>query len=152
MVHPALAAAGLAVGVKVVDELFSDADHDTVVRDTFAELEREVPANANLYVDHIYDDKPNPRTGLQKFDLEHVPDIVVRSGAANNLIIEVETEDTLDGEALDQLDEFRLQGYRRVLVVPDGNSEAVSEFEADLDDEVPGVINVATPDTVTELL
>jgi len=72
--------------------------------------------------------------------------------ATNNLIIEVETEDTLDDEAISQLDEFRLRGYRRVLVVPNGDSETVSEFEQRLNEEIPGKITVATPGTAANLL
>jgi len=81
-----------------------------------------------------------------------VPDIVCKSMATNNLIIEVETEDTLDDEAISQLDEFRLRGYRRVLVVPNGDSETVSEFEQRLNEEIPGKITVATPGTAANLL
>jgi hypothetical protein len=81
-----------------------------------------------------------------------VPDVVCTSIVTSNLIVEVETEDTLDDEAISQLDEFRLRGYRRVLVAPNGDSETVSEFEQRLNDEIPGRITVATPQTVTDLL
>lgn len=48
-----------------------------------------------------------------------------------NLVIEVETGDTLDGSAKSQLADFKTPSYKRVLVVPDA---AVSDGAAFLEE------------------
>lgn len=150
MPHPVLVA--VAAGGFAYALLKSEKSHDQIVEEVYENLRYEAPSSASLYVDHVREDVPNPRTALEDHDLDHVPDVVCTSMVTSNLIVEVETEDTLDDDALSQLNEFRLQGYRRVLVVPNGDSETVSKFERRLNDEIPGKITVATPEKVPELL
>lgn len=141
-------AAGLgALGVKA---LLSELSHDETVQATYDRLERAATRDATVYADHI-DDGPNPRGELDSVD--HIPDIIVKAGSANNLIVEVETVDALREarvEARSQMRAFRKQGYRRVLVVPSGQAddEAVTSFIEDSE----GVLNVATPKTIADLL
>ena len=83
--------------------------------------------------------------------------MVVTSGRKNNLIIEVETGDSIEAngsEAQSQLEDFSIPGYRRVLVVPgaDFDTAHVDEFEDHLDEEIDGELYFATPSGVVELL
>ena len=83
--------------------------------------------------------------------------MVVTSGVKNNLIIEVETGDAIDGNSADaksQIADFSIPGYRRVLVVPDADFDAVhvDEFEQQLGEEIDGECYFATPEGVTDLL
>ena len=138
----------------------TDEDHDDVVQNTVNNLEFELPADATLYADHLDGDRPNPRgafTDLNDAPDEHVPDVVVTSGRKNNVIIEVETGDSIEAngsEAQSQLEDFSIPGYRRVLVVPDADFDTahVDEFEDHLDEEIDGKLYFATPSGVVELL
>lgn len=133
----------------------TDADHDTVVENTYDALEGQLPADANIYADHLShrSEIDNPRGEVE--DLTHVPDVVVKAGSVNSLLIEVETGKSLaekGADAKEQLDDFRKSGYRCVLVVPEdaatleGNDTHVEGF-----DQLEGVY-VRTPSTVADLL
>lgn len=148
---PAIAAVGGAIAVAKI--LSSDADHDDVVSDTVGALEAEAPSDASIYADGV-DGVPSPHGEVDGI-VEHVPDVVVKSGVANNLIVEVETADSLeerDGDARSQLREFSTRGYRRVLVVPDGDGEQMAAFMEDVNERIDGTIHTATPEDVAELL
>lgn len=141
----------LAVGAKLLGS--SELDHDDTVQETYDALTGAVPTDATIYADHIADG-PNPRSALD--GLEHVPDIVVKAGSVNSLIIEVETADSLEhvrAKARKQVKEFRRRGYRRVLVVPPGKEdvEAVQEF-IDEFEKLDGQLHLCTPDSVVDLL
>lgn len=138
----------------------TDEDHDDVVQNTVNNLESELLENANLYADHLDCDYPNPRSafdGVNNAPDEHIPDVVVTSGQKNNLIIEVETGDSIESnssEAKSQIDEFSIPSYRRVLVVPDADFDAVpvDEFEEHIGEEIDGECYFATPSGVVDLL
>lgn len=75
--------------------------------------------------------------------------------SCSNLIVEVETDASIDNaptEAESQLAEFGLAGYRSVLVVPSTDSDAVSDFEQRINDNLDGHVYVETPSSVTRLL
>lgn len=151
-----LLAAGAAVaGTYTLLKLFeSDADHDTIVEETATNLAYQLPPDGTLYADHI-EEYPNPREVAADLDLAHVPDVVVRAGSVSNLMVEVETDGSLDGgasEAKRQLEAFATRGYKNVLVVPDVDTDVVSEFEAQLNEELSGTIYVETSTSVTNLL
>jgi len=109
---------GALVGAAVL--LDSDEDHHDVVQQTVNNLEPELPEHASLYADHLGDGYPNPRgafTGIDNAPEDHIPDVVVTSGIKNNLIIEVETGDSIEessSAAKSQIDDFSIPGYRRV--------------------------------------
>lgn len=64
----------------------SEQDHNEVVEETYEELRAEVPRDATVYADHLsHRDIPNPEGEVD--GLTHVPDLVVKSGVASNLII-----------------------------------------------------------------
>lgn len=138
----------------------SDKDHDDVVEETLEQLEDAAADDATIFADHVdRDDIPNTRGAFTHLDDEpdHHPDVVVKSGIDNSLIVEVETGDALEnngGEAKDQIDDFSISGYRRVLVVPgaDFDSKHVKEFSEDLDEQLSGNVYLATPSGVTDLL
>jgi hypothetical protein len=153
-----LGAATALAGVAII--LDTDEDHDDVVQKTADNLEPKLPEYASLYADHLDGDYPNPRgafNDVQNAPEDHIPDVVVTSGLKNNLIIEVETGDAIDGnsaEAKSQIEDFSIPGYRRVLVVPDADFDAVhvDEFEQQLGEEIDGECYFATPEGVTDLL
>lgn len=108
----------------------SAIDHGETVEATYDELVSAVPEDATVYVDH-HDGAPNPNGEVSA--LTHVPDLVVKAGSANSLIIEVETTDSLENsrsDARSQLEDFSTPGYRRMLVVPpsEEDTEVVEEF------------------------
>lgn len=157
MVWPALVVGAAGVGYLLSR---TDKDHDDVVEETLDELEAVAPSDATLYADHVdRDDIPNTRGAFTHLDHDpdHYPDVVLKSGLENSLIVEVETGDAIENngsEAKSQIDDFAISGYRRVLVVPGADFDAkhVNEFSDDLDDELSGNVYVATPSGVTDLL
>jgi hypothetical protein len=155
MVHPALVAGGALAGLKAI-ELIRDVDHDHVIKQTVQNINSEAPGDTNIYADHI-SNYQNPRTALQDRDLKHIPDVVVHSGSATNLIIEVETEDSIKNapsDAESQLGEFCLSGYRSVLVVPADDADTVTDFQTRINEssQITGEIFVETPNSVAQLL
>jgi hypothetical protein len=152
MVLPQLAAAvGIGYLLKRLAE--TDADHDDVVEEAYQVVDRESGESASIYVDHIQD-----RHGVDATDTthnakprdKHRPDLVVSRFAGQSLTIEVETDGTLDDDAREQLVDFAQEGYKRVLVVPDGAlDDGVSFLEdfADGDD-----IAVCEPQDLTQFL
>lgn len=157
MVGPLGVAAVLAGAVIIFD---TDEDHDDVVQKTANNLEVKLPEHASLYADHLGGNYPNPRgafTDIDNAPEDHIPDLVVTSGIKNSLIIEVETGGAIDvnsAEAKSQLEDFSIPGYRRVLVVPDADFDAihVDEFEEQLGEEIDGECYFATPSGVVDLL
>lgn len=144
----------IAVGLAYKLLTAGSMDHDETVQATYDALEPAVSAHASVYADHI-DDGENPRNEIG--GLSHVPDLIVKSGVDTNLIIEVETADSLKANpaaAESQLRDFSTPGYRRVLVVPPSQEEAesVKSFIADEFDALPGKLYLATPEGVVEYL
>lgn len=150
-----LGAGAVVVGAYGIMKLLEgNVDHDTVVRDTSANIEMYLPRDATLYADHIAR-HPNPRVVANDLDLGHVPDVVVRAGSVSNLMIEVETDGSINtsaAEAKRQLEAFATRGYKNVLVVPDVQTQVVREFEEKLNSELRGTIYVETPTNVVDLL
>lgn len=150
-----LGAGAVAVGAYGIMKLLEgDVDHDTVVQDTAANIERYLPRDATLYADHI-ERYPNPREVANDLSLGHIPDVVVRAGSVSNLMVEVETDGSIDASATEakrQLEAFATRGYKNVLVVPDAQTQAVREFEERLNKELRGTIYVETPTSVVNLL
>lgn len=145
-------AGGIAVGAlhKLLSD--SDADHNDVLEDTFEAVERETAETTDVYVDHI-DDRVDADGNTREATpgTNHRPDLVVSGFADRNLVVEVETHDSLDGDAEDQLEDFKTQGYTRVLVVPDGVVDGGAKFLEGIDADTENVV-VAEPDSVTNLL
>jgi len=153
MVNPVLA----GVGVAALYELLSESeprDHNAVVADVYNRLDEAAPSNASVYADHV-DAAPNPHGEVGGVE-EHIPDVVVKSGVANSLIIEVETASSLESDAAEarsQLREFSTPGYRRALVVEAATSDedSVREFVESLDG-LDGEVYFVKPEDVTNLL
>lgn len=150
MVWQAVIAAGIAYGVLKSGTL----DHDETVQSTYDTLQGEVSSDTTIYADHI-DDGENPRGEVD--GLSKVPDIVVKSGSENNLIVEVETADSLAdrrSEARKQLRDFSKRSYRRVLVMPPSQEDhdAVKQFVQTEFEELDGELYAATPEGINEYL
>lgn len=129
-----------------------DPDHHDVVEATYDALNEAAPADATVYADHV-DHAPNPHTAVD--GLEKIPDVVVKSGIGNSMLIEVETADSLENspaEAKEQLIDFSKRGYRRILVVPKQHEDAAREFADKIEDDLPGEYYLAAPGTVANLL
>lgn len=113
-----------------------------------------------MYANYLGGDYPNPRgafNNLESAPEEQIPDVVVTSGQKNNLIIEVKTGNSIEkngSEAKSQIDDFSTPSYRRVLVVPGVDFDAVhvDEFEEQIDEDIDGNVHVATLSGVIRLL
>lgn len=152
MIWEAVAVVGaIVVGARLLWP--SRLDHDETIQRTYDILEKNVPTDATVYADHIADG-PNPRGELD--GVNHVPDVIVKSRRANCLIIEVETAASLSAnysKARTQVQGLRKRGYRRVLLVPSGEttSDPVRSFVEEFD-SLDGELYLATPDSVCNLL
>jgi hypothetical protein len=142
--------AGLALGAILSDS--SPMDHHDTVEATYDELTDKTPSDASVYADHM-GAAPSPHGEID--GLSHVPDVVVKSGVAQNLFIEVETANSLAdnaSEARSQLRDFSTRGYRRLLVVPpsEEDTEAAKKFLGGADFD--GQVYLAVPTGASEFL
>jgi hypothetical protein len=142
------------IALKVLHDALSDsdADHDDVLEDTYEAVARETTERTSLYVDHIGDrvDADGNTYNATPGD-DHIPDLVVSGFADQNLVIEVETAETLDNDAEAQLEDFRTPSYKRVLVVPEGTTDDGMQFLDDLGTDTDPIV-VAEPSEVVDLL
>lgn len=143
MVHPALAAIGLAAGVKILDRL-DTSPHDRLLETATKQVDRERPGDGNLYVDHIDTRRADGTPAGVVDGVDGTPDIVVQD-FPTNMIVEVEDAEGLQDpdHVLDQLRDYQTAGYQNVLVVPD--AEETVELGAELAGRVDGAITVTTP-------
>jgi hypothetical protein len=136
----ALAALVGLVGAVSIHDRLTTSKHDRVVRKTAKSIERGAP-EATLYVDHesgVGDGQPDTIEGYR-------PDVMVRD-FPRFLAIEVETRDSLDTHASEQLEAFAARrNYTSVLVVPSSTVPAAEEF---VENRVNADVRVATPSDV----
>lgn len=109
--------------------------HEKIVRETHYTLAEQTSSVAKLYVDHIDPDGAEPGNTQNVLDgVNGKPDIIVTDPVTKNLIIEVETwKGILDDQqhALEQLEDFRKRGYKRLLVVPEEDIPETIEWVGD---------------------
>lgn len=129
-------------------------DHPELVRETYYELVNETTKDARVYVDHVDvdGDTGNPEGVID--DLDMVPDIIVVDQSGANLVIEAETVAGINNDpahAIEQLNDFQTQGFKRLLVAPVDEAEAVYEWAEQVEGEgaVEKEIKIATPESVS---
>lgn len=141
------------VALKVLYDALSDtdADHDEVLQDVYENVESEVAPRTSVFVDHLdVAADGNPRAA--KPGNEHIPDLAVSGFADRNLVVEVETGDTLDSTAISQLEDFATPGYTRVMVVPDVAVDDGTAFLKEWSSDAAGKVVVCGPSDITDLL
>jgi hypothetical protein len=106
--------------------------HQKIIRETHYTLYEQTTDNAKHHVDHI--DPDGAEEGSPQNVLDGVsgrPDIIVTDPPTKNLVIEVETWKGICDDrahALKQFEDFRVRGYKRVLVVPEDDIEETVEW------------------------
>jgi hypothetical protein len=75
-----------------------------------------------------------------------------RYSTEHNIVVEVEAGNSLDGGALDQLEDFSKPGYTRALVVPDSVVDDGVQFIEEYTDAATANIVVCGPSDMPELL
>lgn len=139
MVLPQLAvAAGAAYGTKKAYERIKYTEHDRVLLYAAKNLNSDTGEEATIYVDHVdpsyaEDSQPEPMDGK-------IPDLVLHD-FPTHIAAEVETANTLDGEAKAQLEAFQRVNYETVLLVPKSD---VAEATAFVEERVTGEVTVST--------
>lgn len=153
-----LAKAGLALATVVagskVWESLTTTRHDKAVKEAYNNLTYVAAQDTTVYADHI-SAGPSPRGTVE--GVEGVPDIVVKSGSQNNLLVEIETAQSIENNpvhAANQLKDFSKKGYRRVLAVhsSDANTELVRDWISSIDKKLEGELHSARTDNVHNLL
>lgn len=134
------------IGYKLYEHA-TTSKHDRVLKKTYKRVSKNTSSEATIYADHIDVDAPNPKNVLA---IDGVPDLILQGFTEPNLIVEVETEKSLNGTTRAQLEGFRYQGFKTVLVIPPGDDDAAEGFlaEHDLDE----VITLATPSGIANLI
>ncbi|MBO4248392.1 hypothetical protein IL252_11260 [Halomicrobium sp. IBSBa] len=147
-----LAIVGTIAAGYVLDRLSkTNKDHDDVVEETFQAVSGAAHPNSSIYTDHIdVDADGNPRSATPGTD--HVPDLVLEGFEDNNIVVEVETGDSLDGDALEQLADFSEPGYTRTLVVPDSVVDDGVQLIDEFTESSSANIVVCGPSDTPELL
>jgi hypothetical protein len=106
--------------------------HQELIRQTHYTLSEQTSENATHYVDHIDPDGCEPGNTQNVLDgVDGKPDLIVTDPGNMNLIIEAETWNGIQNDqqhALEQLEDFRKRGYKRLLVTPEEDIEQVTEW------------------------
>lgn len=106
--------------------------HQELIRKTHYNLLEQTSDSATHHVDHINPDGAEP--GNTQNVLKGVngkPDLIVTDPGNMNLIVEAETWKGIQDDpqhALSQLEDFRKQGYERLLVTPEEEIDEVVEW------------------------
>lgn len=146
------AAITAGIGLALFQKLSSSEppSHDELLEQTHKAVTAATDATVSVVADHGVGDSDTDGD-LAVDGIEGRPDLVARAFDSANLIVEVETAQALadrTDHVAEQLDGFRKEGYRRVLVVPDMVTSAAETLVEDLEGEV----TVSTPEQVAELL
>lgn len=163
---PVGAAAGTAITAWLDQRSTDDSDDLSDHHGALLRAAREVNhiadmkggRSASLYIAHLngnnYDlDTEDGGTRNVLDAIEGDPDLIYSDvgGPTGNMIVEVETAEAFETQTehtLDQLERYRLGGYRTVLAVPESNLDAAEEFieEHDVRDPVyvVGASNLAS--------
>lgn len=145
MTVPQLAAGIAAVyGAKKVAEHIKYSHHDRVLKHAGKSLNSETGSSATIYVDHL--DPSYAEDGQPESMGGRIPDIRLHD-VPTLVVAEVETADTLNGEAKAQLEAFQQDNYETVLIVPKGD---VSEAEEFVRTHVTGEVTVSTTNSVAD--
>lgn len=132
--------------------------HNGALRETVYNLQKATDGEPRFYVDHIDPDgaeERGPRNLVDDLTME--PDLVMIGQRYPNLIIEVETVAAIrenPGHVLDQLNDFRTQGFKRVLVVPEDDLNEVMEWleYQERENNIYSEVTVSTPERVIGVL
>lgn len=141
-----LGAAGV-IGAAEAYRRWTTSKHDRLLKKAYKKASRAAD-DAEVRAEHGIGGEEGNR---DLDEIEGHPDLVVKGFSATNLIAEVETPDVLDnnpGHIIDQLEGYARQGYKRVLVVPSGATEAAKELCQDIE----GDVVVSTPSGVADLV
>lgn len=134
--------------------------HNSILRDTYYELKGATNGEPKFHVDHINPD--GATAGGTKGVISSVagaPDLVMSAPSLPfpNLIIEVETLAGIQNDsshAIWQLNDFQTQGYKRVLVTPEGESDAILEWveSKERSGEIHEEVTIATSNSISNVL
>lgn len=140
------AAVASGIGYKLYERA-TTSKHDRVLKKTYKTVSKNTSSEATIYAAHIDVDAPDPKNVLA---IDGVPDLILQGFTEPNLVVEVETGKSLNGTTRAQLEGFRYQGFKTVLVVPSGDVDAAEGFlaEHDLDE----FITLATPSGIATLI
>lgn len=143
MVKAGAALLAVAAGRRLVGGVHDHltlSKHDRIVKRTAERLDERMVNNVTIKVDHGLDvgqDRPREINGKR-------PDITLTHFRSSTFYaIEVETADSLDGHAKQQLEAFdEISNYESVLVVPESALRAGKEF---VQNSVNADVTVTTP-------
>jgi len=151
--------AGAVVGATLGGWLFGqESNHNDTLRKTFTALKEATSDDAHLYVSHIDPDgaeSTSPQGVIEGVTGE--PDIISIDSTTANLIVEVETMEAIaenGSHTLDQLQDYRTSGFKRVLAVPEDEVEAAVEWVAAHEDRgaLEGSTTIASPKRIANAL
>lgn len=152
MVSPIHIAGGVAaaLGANELHKRWKYSPHDRYVLKTHKKVADVTGSDASVFVD--LPGKGNGSTKGVVDDLGDLkPDLIVRD-FPDNLIIEVEDEEGLRdrNHVVNQLNDYRVDGYSRALVVPDDDANIATAEE--YASAAEGTVNVETPRSIGDSL
>lgn len=148
---PAGGAVGAALGSIIASH---ESTHEDIVRTAAYEILDEAPSNATLYVDHVQPDGAadgNPEGVVDS--INGVPDLLLTGQRCAQLVVEAETLGGIaddEQHALDQLADFRVHGFKRILLAPDDQIAEIEEWvhEHRRRDDINGQLTITPPDEI----
>lgn len=148
-IHIALGAVAVG-GVSKAYDHWKYSTHDRYVKSTYKQVADATDSDADVYVD-----LPKAGDGGTEGIVDDLgckaPDLIIRD-FPEHLIVEVEDENGLNDRShvVDQLNNYRADGYSRILVAPDDEElQATAEKYAEA---ASGSVQVKTPESLGEYL
>jgi hypothetical protein len=132
--------------------------HNDTLREIFYELDDVMNGDGKIYVDHI--DPSGAESGGTQNRIEAVsgvPDLISIAQRYPNLIIEVETVEAIENNSshvIKQLNDFQTQGFKRVLVAPEGEVDEFLEWAERYEQKgrINQEVTIATPGNIGAIL
>lgn len=155
---PVGAGAGAAIGKWLSSVEDDDSLHDRTLATAAENVCDHASDTGSLYIAHVNPDdvgrdleNENPQGIVPQ--IEGDPDILYVDvpGERAQLVAEVETRAGLFDQTdhtLDQLERYRAQGYKRMLVMPEGEVETAREWVEDHDDRIGGPLHICSAQNI----
>lgn len=149
---PVGGAAGAALTAWISQVEDSESLHDQTLATAARNLREHASETGSLYIAHVNPsdvgrdvEDGNPQGIVAGINGD--PDIlyVDVQGPRANLVVEVETPSGLHDQAdhtLEQLEDYRTTGFKRLLVMPDGEVETAEDWVEKHDDDINGELHI----------
>lgn len=153
---PVGGAAGAAISkwLASIEDSDGRSEHNQTLATAARNVREHASEHGSLYIAHVESDEigrdlegGNPQGIVPEIDGD--PDLLYIDvmGPRANLVVEVETRAGLfeqTAHTLEQLENYRATGFKRLLVMPDGEVETAEQWVEDHDERINGTLHITS--------